>query len=123
MIVVSPSEEDMRDAVETRLRFQENTRKNLREMKQSMKNEMVSNARQRRLQAQIEELRVATELVDELKDFDLQLGHVLATSGFRVAESGCGLDWGLVAVDDKRVTENIVSLSLLRLLVDRLGCY
>ncbi len=57
----------------------------------------------------IQKVKVATERVQELEDYEMELGKFLASSGFRTAESGCALDWGLIEVDEKRVEGNFVS--------------
>ncbi|KAI9806797.1 MAG: hypothetical protein M1826_004640 [Phylliscum demangeonii] len=45
--------------------------------------------------------------LDGIQEFDRRLGHVWATSGYRVAPSGCSLDWGLIHVDaEGRAGEN-----------------
>lgn len=42
--------------------------------------------------------------------FDREFGRIFASSGLRVAASGCSLDWGLVAVNDRITGSNKVSL-------------
>lgn len=71
---------------------------------------MANDARKGRLPHDIEAVKIATARVTELVELDRRLGCVLATSGFRVANSGCAVDWGLVEVDDERVAGNMVSL-------------
>lgn len=47
-------------------------------------------------------------LLAEIDAFECGLGHVWATSGYRVAAFGCAVDWGLVQMDEKRVGSNEV---------------
>lgn len=121
-LVLSPSEEDMEETVRTRLHFQQVTQKRVRQMEEDKENGLWSEARERGLQTQIETLRIATESVRELEGFDNRLGHILASSGFRVAGSGCVMDWGLIEVDEARVAGNIVSPPPLQELVEIMGC-
>ena len=107
-LVLSPSEEDMRDTRKARLRFQEAARKTLNQSEASIANTYTSSARERGLQTQIEVLMDATESV-RIENFQMKLGHVLATSGFRVAKSGCAVDWELIEVDENRVAGDFVS--------------
>lgn len=41
-------------------------------------------------------------LLSDRRIFNRDFGHVWATSGYRVADRGCALDWGLVHVNENR---------------------
>lgn len=95
----------------TRTRFETlNDRQNqLREMERQKEDGCASVALERRLEIQKQMVRIATDRVHELEGYDMELGYIFASSEFRVGESGCAMDWGLVEVDEKRIAGNLVS--------------
>lgn len=95
-----------------RLEYLNYQQMNLRQMEKEQENGCMSAARERGLNTLIERVRVAAERVHELKGYEMKLGHVFASSGFRVAGSGCALDWGLIEVEEERVGANVVSTQL-----------
>lgn len=108
-LVSSPSETDMEETKRSRLDFLDEQEKRLGQIEIEKENGCMSAARERGLKLQIQRVRVATERVSELEGYETELGYILASSGFRVAESGCTIDWGLIEVDEKRVGGNFVS--------------
>lgn len=78
-------------------------------MEKEKENGCMSAARERGLNTLIERVRIAAERVHEPEGYQVEIGHVFASSGFRVAGSDCAIDWGLIEVNEKRVGTNIVS--------------
>lgn len=99
----------MEDTKKLRFQYLDNQQEALRQVEKEKQNGSMSAARERGLNTLIERVRIATESVREFEDYEMDLGHVFASSGFRVAGSGCALDWGLIEVNEKRVGTNIVS--------------
>lgn len=65
------------------------------------------------LERALETLAQYEDLLTTASKFDRSFGHVWATSGYRVADQGCSLDWGLVHMHADRKGYNTVSLEIL----------
>ena len=57
------------------------------------------------LKKRLAELRVVSQQIDS---FNLSLGTVFATSGYRISASGQALDWGLIEINKDRTVSNKV---------------
>lgn len=69
-----------------------------------------SETRQRGWESAREDRATHERLQSEATNFDRAFGHIWATSGYRVADRGCILDWGLVRVKEERRGWNKVSV-------------
>jgi hypothetical protein len=50
--------------------------------------------------------------VEELQSFDRRIGVTVATSGYRLSDTGCNLDWALISIDPLKAGSNLVRIYL-----------
>lgn len=108
-LVDSPSEVDFRDTLQASISFRQGRLEIVNETKRLIENGLASAGRTRHLEKEIRNCENATKRVRELQNLDRQLGCVIASSGYRIAKTGCSLDWGLVEVSEERLAGNVVS--------------
>lgn len=70
---------------------------------------MTSRSKEQSLETTNNTIAIYMAMEAEMSNFNSYLGHVWATSGYKIAESKCALDWGLVCMDQARVGSNTVS--------------
>ena len=109
--VESPSKVDIENSIQAQIVFLRREQDRLNQTREMIESGLVSETRKDYLETEIEAVKIATERLSELKSFKLQLGYVIASSGFRVASASCAVDWGIVEVDEERVAGNLVSLA------------
>lgn len=110
--VDSPSEVDLRDTLQASISFRQARLEIVNETKMLIENGLASAGRTRHLEKGIRNWENATKRVSELQSLDRRLGWVLASSGFRIAKTGCSLDWGLVEVSEERLAGNVVGFNV-----------
>ncbi len=109
-LVESPSKEDIDESIQAWISYLHDQQERLNGTREKIEIGIASNARIRCLKGEINAVEETKEKVRGLENLDRQLGRVLASSGFKVASTGCGLDWGLVEVNEERVAGNLVSV-------------
>ena len=111
VVVLSPSPMDLSDGIQHKLRYQRSCEAAVQETKEKIESGMANERRKQLLGRQIEDMENATAESRRLVEFKSHLGRVFASSGYRIADKGCALDWGLVEVDEDegRAAGNLVS--------------
>jgi hypothetical protein len=46
--------------------------------------------------------------IEGAERFDRHIGHVLASSGYRLSQTDCNLDWALIALNPSKIGKNMV---------------
>jgi len=105
----SPSEIDWRDTLEDRIKFRQGQLEIPNETRRQIEGGIASAKRIRRLERDQIRWEKAAKRVSQLQTLDRQLGRAVASSGLRVGQTRCSLDWGLVEVDKERLAGNLVS--------------
>lgn len=59
----------------------------------------------RKLQEEVKNLKYSMK---ELETWDVKTGRVVASSGYRLSDTGCSLDWALIDIDTERAGTNLV---------------
>lgn len=82
-----------------------------------IQNGMASAVRKQGLGKESQVVKKAIARVAELKEFHLSFGRIFASSGFRIAATGCAVDWALVEVDEERIGGNVVSFDPTQIMI------
>lgn len=109
IIIQSPSMPDQEEEIQTWSELKTKAENFLNETREAMEIGMASETRMQHLPIQTDRLALANAQLKKMKSHDL--GHVFASSGFKIAKRGCALDWALIEVDDPSTVNNVVSSS------------
>jgi len=88
-----------------------------KETEEMIQNGMASAVRKQGLGKESQVVKKAIARVAELKEFHLPFGRIFASSGFRIAATGCAVDWALVEVDEERIGGNVVSFDPTQIMI------
>ncbi len=88
-----------------------------KETEEMIQNGMASAVRKQGLGKESQVVKKAIARVAELKEFHSHFGRIFASSGFRIAATGCAVDWALVEVDEERIGGNVVSFDPTQIMI------
>lgn len=73
---------------------------------------MVTDRRMEGLRRCKEQMRLLEVTLRDLEEWNVDFAKVLASSGYRLADTGCNLDWALLEIQTERIGQNSVRLTI-----------